>query len=93
MMKRLRKKVADAFHRLSVWHKWNVSKESVALLSDIDKHFNLSDDENAMLNDCIRNKLLKEYVVFSPDKSKAYIVVKVRECMNLVKKRRENIAS
>lgn len=85
------KKISTIFKRISDWYKWNISSKSVATVEDIRKHFELSKGESEMLDNCIHHHLIKESVVLSEDKSLAYVVVHVRECMTLVLKRRKNI--
>lgn len=61
---------------------------AVATMPKIEKHFNLTLDEIAMLDSCIDNKLLKQYVVFTKDA--AYIVFNVSDVRKFVNLRRKN---
>ena len=83
------KKIPTLFKRFYNWCQWNLNPQAVSTLNLIKEHFSLSEDECKMLNDCIRNKLLKEYI--ARDGDVLYIAVRIRDCMTLVRKRRKNI--
>ena len=73
-------------HDFINWH----LQVTVATMPSIEKHFDLTLDEIAMLESCIDNKLLKQYVVFTKNGNEAYIVFKVSEVRKLVNLRRRN---
>ena len=79
-------KILGNLHNFIRWHR----SKTVATMSKLKEHFNLTLDEIAMLESCIDNELLKEYVVFTEDKQEAYIVLKVAEVRKLVNLRRKN---
>ena len=83
------KKTDALFKRFYNWCQWNLNPQAVSTLNRIKEHFSLSEDECKMLEDCIRNKLLKEYI--ARDGDDLYIAVRIRDCMTLVRKRRKNL--
>ena len=83
------KKIVTILKRFYNWCQWNLNPQAVSTLNRIKEHFSLSEDECKMLEGCIRNKLLKEYL--ARDGDDLYIAVRIRDCMALVLKRRKNI--
>ncbi len=73
-------------HDFIKWHNPHV----ISTMSRIEEHFNLSLEEIAMLEACIKHKLIKEYVFVTEDKSEAYIVLKVADVRRLINLRRKN---
>ena len=79
-------KWVDKLHEFVKWH----LPSSVATMSQIEEHFGLGTDETAMLEACIKHRLLVEYAVFTNDRQRAYITLKVREARKLLRLRRKN---
>ena len=77
--------------KIKYWLDWHGYFGKVTMLSTFVEHFNLSKDEEEMLNKCVSLHLLKESVSLSEDKSKACIVVSIRDCIRLLKLRRKNM--
>lgn len=77
--------------KIKYWLDWHGYFGKVTMLSTFVEHFNLSKDEEEMLNKCVSLHLLKESVCLSEDKSKACIVVSIRDCIRLLKLRRKNM--
>ena len=77
--------------KIKKWLDWHGYFGKVTMLRFFVEHFNLSKDEEEMLNKCVSLHLLKEYVCFSEDRSKGYIVVRIRDCIRLLKLRRKNM--
>ena len=76
--------------RLKNWLQWHGYLDATTTLHNFVDHFCLSANEEALLKDCVRLHLLKEYVGFSEDRSSAYLVVRVRDCQRLLKLYRQN---
>ena len=83
------KKIYTLLKRFYNWCQWNLNPQSVSTLNRIKEHFSLSEDECKMLDDCIRHKLLKEYL--GRDGKDIYLAFSISECMALVRKRRKNL--
>lgn len=77
--------------KIKYWLYWHGYFGKVTMLSTFVEHFNLSKDEEEMLNKCVSLHLLKESVCLFEDKSKAWIVVSIRDCIRLLKLRRKNM--
>ena len=77
------------FNDLRDFIKWHLPW-SVAQMKIIEKHFNLSTKEIAMIESAVDHALLKEYIVFNADETKGYVVLKVSPVRKLIKMRREN---
>ena len=77
--------------KIKYWLDWHGYFGRVTMLSIFVEHFNLSEDEEEMLNKCVEMHLLKESVCFSEDRSEAYLVVSIRDCLRLLKLRRKNL--
>lgn len=78
--------------KIKNWLNWHGYFGKVTMLSTFVEHFNLLKDEAEMLNKCVSLHLIKESVCLSEDKSKAYIVVSIRDCLRLLKLRRRNVS-
>ena len=77
--------------RLKNWLQWHGYLGATTVLHNFVEHFCLSAKEEALLKDCVHLHLLKEYVCHSEDRSRAYLVVKVHDCMRLLKMWRKNM--
>ena len=80
------RRIFNGSHDFIDWHlPW-----AVATMPQIEKHFNLDKIEVAVLDSCVDYKLLKQYVVFTEDRQKAYIVLRVSDVRRLINLRRRN---
>lgn len=83
------RQIFNDLHDFIDWHlPW-----TFATMPKIEEHFNLTLDEITMIESCIDNKLLKEYVIFTENHHRAYITLKVADVRKLVNLRRKNIGN
>lgn len=74
------------FLRFLKWH----NPTSVAEIGVIQEHFNLSNREIKMLEDCISHNLIKEYALASEDRTEVKIVLNVSQARKLINMKRRN---
>ena len=80
------KRIFNDLHNFINWHlPWSVAK-----FSTIEEHFNLSQNEMAMIESCISHGILKESIVFTEDERKGYIVLNVKDVRKLIRMKRAN---